>query len=208
MKGRPARYAAMALVLVASQFLCSCQSVTGWDGHFTLFGYTTRPNYDLSIHTVRVPIFKNITFRRGLEFDLTAAVVREIESKTAYKVVSATCPADTELTGTIVSLNKNILNRDQLNEVREAETVLTAEVVWRDLRPCHEGELLSRPRPGSAGGPPLPPPNAPPGAPPPPVVVQSIGHFIPELGQSLTTAEKENVDRWAIQIVSMMEAPW
>ena len=35
-----------------------------------------------------------------------------------------------------------------------------------------------------------------------------IGGFIPELGGSLTTAEKQNVDRLAIQIVSMMEIPW
>ena len=31
------------------------------DGHFTLFGYTTVPNYDMGIRTVYVPIFKNVT---------------------------------------------------------------------------------------------------------------------------------------------------
>jgi hypothetical protein len=39
-------------------------------------------------------------------------------------------------------------------------------------------------------------------------VVQSVASFIPELGESITTAEKKNVDRLAIQIVSMMESPW
>jgi hypothetical protein len=38
--------------------------------------------------------------------------------------------------------------------------------------------------------------------------VQSIGGFIPELGQSITTAQQQNVNRLAIQIVSMMEKPW
>src|SRR5262249_42619491 len=76
------------------------------DGHVSLFGYTSHPPYDLSIATVRVPIFKNLSFRRGLEFDLTRAVVREIESKTPYKVVSGDCPADTELSGTIINLTK------------------------------------------------------------------------------------------------------
>jgi hypothetical protein len=179
-----------------------------WDGQFTILGYTTRPNYDCSIHTVRVPIFKNVTFWRGLEFDLTRAVVREIEAKTPYKVVGPNCDADTELTGTITNFQKNVINRDQLNEVREAETVLTVEVVWRDLRADHVGEILSRPRPGPNA--PVPPPPAP-GAPPPPVpgtLVQSIGHFAPELGQSTTTAQKENVDRLANHIVEMMERPW
>src|SRR5438105_4539764 len=102
--------------------LASCSS----DGHLCVLGYTTRPNYDTNIHTVHVPIFKNNTFRRDVEFELTRAVIREIEAKTPYKVVSDPCRADTELTGTIISLNKFILNRTQLNEVREAETVLAA----------------------------------------------------------------------------------
>jgi hypothetical protein len=185
-------------------FLPACE----WDGQFTILGYTTRPNYDSSIRTVRVPIFKNVTFWRGLEFDLTRAVVREIEAKTPYKVVGANCSADTELTGTIINFQKNIINRDQLNEVREAETVLSVEVVWKDLRADHVGEILSRPRPGPNA--PVPPPPAP-GAPPPPVpgvLVQSIGHFAEELGQSTTTAQKENVDRLAVHIVEMMERPW
>jgi hypothetical protein len=207
--------------------LPGCES----DGNFRLFGYTTRPNYDPNIHSVYVPIFKNRTLWRGLEFDLTRAVVREIEAKTPFKVVSNPCNADTELTGTIISFNKNILNRNQLNEVREAETTLGVELVWKDLR---SGEILSRPRapgaiqpsvpslPTATGAPegtpttplplggtsPPPVPAVPPPPPPPPVLVHSIGGFIPELGQSLTTAQKENVNRLAIQIVSMMETPW
>jgi hypothetical protein len=213
---------ALAALAVAALLLPSCES----DGNFTIFGYTTRPNYDTSIHTVMVPIFKNQTLWRGLEFELTRAVVREIEAKTPYKVVSDPDAADTELTGTIISFNKNILNRNQLNEVREAETTLAVAVVWRNRR---TGECLSQPRPpgvstsvpslpapDSPGAPvPIPVPGAPPppgvpGAPPPapPVLIQSIGHFIPELGQSITTAQQENVNRLAIQIVSMMEKPW
>jgi Lipopolysaccharide-assembly len=175
--------------------------------NFCVLGYTTQPNYDTSIHTVYVPIFKNNSFRRGLEFDLTQAVIREIEAKTPYKVVSDPGRADTQLTGTIIFLNKNLLNRTQLNEVREAETLLAAEIAWVNLR---TGEVLSRPRP-APGTPPPPPPIVAPGAPAPPpptVLVQSTGGFIPELGGSLTTAEKQNVDRLAVQIVAMMEKPW
>jgi hypothetical protein len=56
------------------------------------------------------------------------------------------------------------------------------------------------------GGPPLPP-----GAPTPPwayQLVRSVAYFRPELGESISTAEQRNVDRMAIQIISMMEAPW
>jgi len=135
--GRLTAWAALALLLP------SCE--TG--GNFTILGYTTRPNYDTNIHTIRVPIFQNRTFIRGVEFDLTQAVIRDIEQKTPYKVVGPGCNADTELTGTVLIFTKGLLNVNQINEVREAETTLSVEVVWRDLR---TGEYLTKPirRPG------------------------------------------------------------
>jgi hypothetical protein len=185
------------LLATAALVLPSCTS----DGHVDLCGYTSRPNYDLAIRTVRVPIFKNFTFRKGVEFELTRSVIREIESKTPYKVVSDGCDADTELTGTIVNLAKGAINVNQLNEVRDIQTTLVVEVLWRNLR---TGELLSRPKAG-------PPPEVPPGAPPPPplpVQVTSVAAYIPELGMSNATVYQQNVDRLAVQIVSMMEKPW
>jgi hypothetical protein len=205
------------MIIAALVLLCPA---CGWDGNFSVLGYHTAPNYDRAIKTVRVPIFKNNTighFRAGLEFDVTRAVIREIEAKTPYKVVSGD-NADTELTGTIVTVTKNLLNRNQLNEVREGEIVLGVELVWKHLA---TGEILSRPRPGGPGAPPppppappVPPPDAAPGAPPPPppgpppVLVTASGNYIPELGETITTAEKKMVDRLAVQIVSMMEIPW
>jgi hypothetical protein len=236
-KGRPALWAAIVLAGVVF-CLPACES----SGHFTLLGYTTQPNYDCNIHTVYVPIFENRTFRKGIEFDLTQAVVRAIEQYTPYKVVCNCDHADTELLGKIVAINKQILNRNQLNEVREAETVLTVEVIWRDRR---TGEVLTGParQPGQfippapfldmESGPPQPValgPGAPPGAlpmpkasetppaapppvpgvlpPPPPALVSSYSTFIPEVGGSITTSEKGNIDKLAVQIVSMMEKPW
>ena len=119
-------------------------------GHFSLLGYTTKPNYNECIHTVYVPQFNSQIFidttRRSLPVDVTKAVIREIESKTPFKVVSNREQADTELSGTLLMLSKNLLNRNQLNEIREAETVLTAAIVWKDLR---TGEILSKPRKGA-----------------------------------------------------------
>jgi hypothetical protein len=193
---RPATWLAGCLALT----LPACQG----DGHFTLLGYTTRPNYDCGIKTVRVPIFQNLSNVRDLEFEITQAVVREIELKTPYKVVGLGAQADTELVGKIIGFNKAILNRNQLNEVREAETILTVQIVWNDLR---TGEVLTRPRVPQNQQPIVPTPDcAPPPA--PPVGVQAAASFIPELGESITTAKKRVADRLAIQIVSMMETPW
>ncbi len=108
---RPKKALKLSFLLLAASasLLPSCE----WDGNFTVLGYTTKPQYPTNIHTVYVPIFKNLTLWRRLEFDLTRAVIREIESKTPYKVVSNPDCADTELKGTIVSLNKNVINRNQ-----------------------------------------------------------------------------------------------
>ena len=230
-----------------------------WDGHFDLLGYTTQPNYDTSYKTVRVPIFKTrvnliTTPIPGLEQDLTEAIVKEIQLKTPYRISQDN--ADTELTGTITAFTKTLLNYTQFNTVREAETTLVVDLVWRDLR---TGKILTRRsrRPGQAlpvdprqpllpdeltAGPTggrgslLPPGSTPPGMPsaptrpttgdisagsnevaiidpltrepPVPVTLRSVGHFKPELGQSITSALQENVNQMAVQIVSVMEKGW
>src|SRR5437868_379311 len=123
---RTRRFAMLVPITLSLFFLPACQ-----DGHLNVLGYTTRPNYDTSIKTVRVNIFENRTFYRGLEFELQEALVREIETLTPYKVVGVGCNADTEISGTIITYNKNILNRTQQNEIREAERVLTVDIVWK-----------------------------------------------------------------------------
>jgi hypothetical protein len=173
------------------------------DGHFTLFGYTTVPNYDQGIHTVYVPIFKNVSYRRGLEFYLTQAIVREIEAKTPFRVTDCRERADTELIGTIVGQTKSPVVLNQLNEVRNVEMTLTVELYWKDLRAGHVGDPLSLNKPRRADEPPLKP-----GDPQPPVIVQSLAQFTPEVGLSRATAEKDMADRIAVQIVSMMEKAW
>jgi hypothetical protein len=191
------------LVAAAALLVPACST---WDGHIDLFGYTTRPTYDTSIRTVYVPIFENVTFVKGLEFRLTEAIVREIEAKTPWKVARNRACADTELTGKIVNWAKVVTIPNQLGEVRDAQTTMTVELVWRDLRQGHNGAILSQQPPGRPADPELPLPPAP--AKPPPVVVQSIAVYTPELGPSVETATQTNIDRIAVQIVSMMEKPW
>jgi hypothetical protein len=41
-----------------------------------------------------------------------------------------------------------------------------------------------------------------------PVIVTATGNFVPEIGQSLTTAQQTCMNRMAVQIVSLMEKPW
>src|SRR5437016_261337 len=111
------RCGGLTLGVLALALAAGCNS---WDGHFDFIGYTTRPMYDTGIRTVRVPIFRNMTLVQGLEFELTEAVIREIEAKTPYKVKQEAGYADTELIGTIVNTTKAVTNVNQLGETRSA----------------------------------------------------------------------------------------
>ncbi len=184
------------------------------EGNFRLLGYTTKPNYDCSIRTVYVPILQNKTFQtttsREAEMELTRAIIREIELKTPYKVVSNPEKADTELLATLVRNSKGIANRNQQNEVREIEQVLAIEIVWRDLR---SGKVLSNPRTRSTEvidmgfdksitKPETGPEKA------QPVVITSTGRALPEAGESNTTAQQMAINRMAVKVAQMMESPW
>src|SRR5262249_54960960 len=125
----------------------------------TIFGYTIGTLHDEKYRTIFVPIFENHAFQsgplRGLEYDVTKAVQTEIERTTPWKVVHDRDHADTELLCSIVETPKHLINRNQLNEVREGEMVIQVEVLWRDVK---TGEVLSRPGPG-LGSPPAPDPS-------------------------------------------------
>jgi hypothetical protein len=181
--------------------------------------------YDPNIRTVYVPIFNNIAFQttpyRGFEEDVTQALIREIGKTTSFRVTSDPSRADTELLGNVVAIRKQILNRNQQNQVREAEIQVAVDVVWRDLR---DGTILSNPRPRPAPG--SPPPRLPgdqpipfdPNLPPPPDLrelenpvpqrITETGRMLPELGETNSSAATSVHRKLAVQIVSMMERKW
>jgi len=199
-------------LLALPAFAIGCRS----ESDFKLFGYSTKPPFDTGIRTVNVPVFKNIMLEttpyRDMEVDLTSAVVKEINSRTPWKVTSDCDAADTQLLGTITRVEKVILNRTQQNFARELEFIYTVTLVWRDLR---TGKVLSNRRgPGEI----IPATPFDPSLPPPevdavrekaiPVVVVATARAIPELGESNVTAMKLGFDQMARQIVNMMETPW
>jgi len=186
------------------------------DGDLTVLGYSTVPPYDPNIRSVHIPVFKNVAFvtdpYRGIEVEATQAIVKELgRRRSPIRVVGDPSRADTELIGTILQIDKGVLNRSQLNFARELELVVTAEVVWRDLR---TGAILTNPRRGAVAvvepfDPSLPPPpQTAEQQVPIPVRITAVGRFIPELGESNASAQKLACDMLAKQIVDMFEAPW
>ncbi len=201
-------------------------ALSGCQNGFKVFGYRVGADalYDPNIRTVYVPVFNNRAFQttpyRGFEVDVTEAVVREIGKTTAFRVTSDVGKADTELLGNIASINKQLLNLNQQNQIREAEIQVTVDVVWRDLR---DGTILSNPRRAPKPGVPDAPLDSPPLPfdPTVPLVpdltdpdaavpqrIVAVGRLLPELGESNASASKRVHDQIAVQIVSMMERKW
>ena len=182
--------------------------------------------YDPNIRTVYVPLINNRAFQttpnRGFEVDLTQTVIREIGKTTSFRVTSDCEKADTELLGNVVLIQKQILNRNQQNQVREAEIIVGVDVVWRDLR---DGTILSNPRPrplpGGRPGPRLPDDPLIPFDPNLPLapdlrdleipIAQRIvetGRLLPELGETNSSAATSVHQKLAVKIVSLMERKW
>ena len=145
--------------------------------------------YPCEIRTVYVPVFQSISFRRNLGERLTEAVVKEIENKTPYKVVNDP-NADSVLSGKIVSETKAVLVPSNTGNSRETQTGMRVEVSWIDRK----GRMLRQVDPI-----PLPEDIA---------EVSGTGEVVPEVGQSIATAQQEAICKLAQQIGGLMEKPW
>lgn len=146
--------------------------------------------YTCDVQTVHVPVFQSDSFRRGLGERLTEAVVKEIELQTPYKIVSSS-RADSVLSGRIISDTKRVMTLNADGEPRALEANLQIQVDWTNRR----GDQLS----------------ARPIAVPVPADLFSVNvnsAFVPEGGQSISTAQQAAIKKLAVQIVEQMQVGW
>ncbi|HQY87841.1 MAG TPA: LptE family protein [Tepidisphaeraceae bacterium] len=110
---------------------CGYQMGVGGDGGPSL--------YREDVRTVAIPIFKSESFSRNDEFELTQALVAQIESRTPYKVVPRE-RADTILEGTITRTSTSTVSRDdETNLPQEQLYTMRIDFTWKDLR---SGKIL------------------------------------------------------------------
>lgn len=149
-------------------------------------GYQAEELFPEDVHTVAVNIFESRTFYRDIEFELTEALGKEIETRTPYKLATGDSAADTVLSGTLVSVEERVLSRGQDTGAvpQEVQVVATATFEWKDLR---TGDVLRRR-----------------GA------VQGTGEFIPThpMGQTFEVARHQAVAELSREIVSIMRRDW
>jgi hypothetical protein len=144
--------------------------------------YQWRSLYREEYQSVAVPIFTNLDFRRGIEMDLTKAVVQQIESRTPYKVEDRS-KADTILEGEIVSASFDTLSEGRKNATPQ-DQLLTLQInfTWKDL---HTGKILCERR----------------------QFEQSVAYY-PTLGEGEFVGRQQAIERLAIAIVQELQADW
>lgn len=96
-------------------------------------GYSFQSTYSSSVRSVSVPVFDNQTFFRGMEMDLTDAIVKEIQRSTPWVVVQD--GGQTTLTGSITDAQlRNLTTSSRTGLVAEMAMQTTVDFEWRDSR--------------------------------------------------------------------------
>jgi hypothetical protein len=174
---RPPRSCALLLALLPPLLASGCASDP-------TVGYAAVSPFPTSIESVAVPIVENDTFIRGIEFELTDALIKEIESRTPYKVTGRD-RADSILLGRITSVRLDQLSKSRLTGLSEEVIVsVTIDFQWRDLRT--DASLVERD------------------------AFSSPGLFTPSnpAGERIELGEFAAVQRLARDIVDEMRAAW
>ena len=139
--------------------------------------------YPQNIQTVCLEMFDNRSFRRDVEYQLTDALAKRIESETPYKLQSNQNRADSIMTGQILSIHDSVLTIErETGKALEKEMSIEAVVSWKNLR---TGELLLDNEP-----------------------VTATASFSEFLNQSDSYAEGLAANRLAQRIVEQMETSW
>ncbi len=92
-------------------------------------GYQETPG----VSTIAVPIFDNRTFRlrRELEYDLTDAVRKEVQTRTPLVLVDSK-QADLILFGAITRFDERVVGESPVDEKTESRLYMTVELVIED----------------------------------------------------------------------------
>jgi hypothetical protein len=184
-------FAALRERLVSRSCLLWASAICGLLCLSGCIGYHVGTNslYAPDVATVYVPMIESDSYRRDLGERLTEAIIKEIELKTPYKVVS-TPNADSILTARLQQDTRKRVIQNGFSDPRVSETELRAEVNWLNRRRLPIVPAQAIPIPAEL------------------VAFSQTSNLIPEAGQSVATSQQQAIQRLAQQIVGTMEAPW
>jgi len=145
-------------------------------------GYQWHSLYREDVKTVAVPVFTNKDYNRGLEFSLTQAVIKQLESKSPYKVVPRE-RADTILEGEIVKVTYYRQGQDPITAVpNEQLYTILINFTWRDLR---TGQIYTNRQ-----------------------NFEQSAEYYPTLAEGPFAGSQDAIEKLALAIVQEMQADW
>ncbi len=145
-------------------------------------GYRTGEIFRDDVQTVHVQIFGSKEFRRELEFKLTEAVKKRINTDTPYRLAGPE-KADTILSGEVLEVRQAAFATDfQSRLPRDKQLTLAVRVQWKDLR---SGRMLVDQ----------------------PVELQAAD-YLPPAGETEEFAQERTIERMAARIVAKMYRDW
>lgn len=122
---RPSPWLALVTALVALTAGCATDPTQGW---------TAQSTYRSDVATIAVPIAENDTFARGIEFELTDALIKEIGARTPYAVANQS-GAQTVLLVQVREVRQPQLSKSAITALAEEMIVgLTIDFQWIDQR--------------------------------------------------------------------------
>jgi Lipopolysaccharide-assembly len=152
------------------------------DSNTTIAGYQWKTLYRTDVRTVAVPIFITKDFHRGIEFQVSDALVHSIEAFTPYKVVSRD-HADTIIEGEVVSVKTNYLSLSSTTGTpQEQLATIVVNFTWKDLR---TGKILVDRKNFS-----------------------QAATYYPTLGEGELAGEQNAAEKMSQAIVHELEAAW
>lgn len=145
-------------------------------------GYTTHTLVPDRYRTIAVPVFGNETRRHDLEFELTRAVIEEVQGRTHLRVVADAADADLVMRGVLREVEEETLSRRAYQRLREGAMFVTAEVGVTDRR---TGETVVKEQ-----------------------RVTERESYVPVLGEDVRSARAETTRTLAERIVRTLESSW
>jgi hypothetical protein len=96
-------------------------------------GWVLGTTYSTDIKTIAIPVVQNDTFDREVGYLLTNALIREVETRTPWRVTGETV-ADTLLDVTITDVKLRALSRSRLTRLdQEVAVQLTVDWNWERM---------------------------------------------------------------------------
>jgi len=145
-------------------------------------GYSSEPLHRKTVRTVYVEMAQSREFRRGIEFELTEALRKQIDVATPYENAPRQ-KADTVLSAEVLEWREATIGRDFPTDLpRETAGTLVIRYRWQDMR---TGKLL-RDRPQ---------------------FVTTVNYVRP-VGETVANARRDAVNKHARNIVGDMQESW